>query len=267
MRKHVLSALAFSYLAWTALAAQPATSEPGTIYVVGDSTAKNGNARGWGTPFAQFFDASLVKIENRAHGGRSSRTFLNEGSWDAVKDNLKPGDLVLIQFGHNDGGPPDQGRARGVLRGVGEESKDFTMPDGKTERVHTFGWYIRKFVQESKAKGGQPILLSPTVRNIWKDGQVEHELGQYGRWTRQVAEAEHVPFVDLSRIIAERYQSLGPDAVQALFPEDHTHTSEAGAELNASLVVSGLRALDGAPFDRFLSTTGRALAAYRAPQP
>ena len=141
------------------------------------------------------------------------------------------------------------------------------MPDAKIERVHTFGWYIRKFVQESKAKGGQPILLSPTVRNIWKDGQVEHELGQYGRWTRQVAEAEHVPFVDLSRIIAERYQSLGPDAVQALFPEDHTHTSEAGAELNASLVVSGLRALDGAPFDRFLSTTGRALAAYRAPQP
>ena len=239
-------------------------AQPGlpTVYIAGDSTAKNGDARGWGDPLAQFFDASKVRVENRARGGRSARTFHKEGLWEKLATDLKPADFVLIQFGHNDGGPPDKDKARGDLPGIGDESQDLTMPDGKHETVHTFGWYLRKYVNDSKRKGARPILLSPTLRNIWKDGQVEHELGSFGKWTREVAEAEHVPFVDASRVIGERYQKMGPDDVKALFPEDHTHTSAAGAELNAALIVAGLRALGDSPFDRFLSAKGLAVAAY-----
>ena len=88
-----------------------------TIYIAGDSTASNVERRGWGDHFGAYFDASKVTIVNRARAGRSSRTFLTEGLWDKLTADLKPGDVVLLQFGHNDGGPLDTGRARGSLPG------------------------------------------------------------------------------------------------------------------------------------------------------
>src|ERR671932_761744 len=102
---------------------------------VGVTTANNNanGAQGWGDPFVAFFDASKINVLNRARAGRSSRTFLTEGLWDKVLQDLKPGDFVLIQFGHNDGGPLDTGRARGSLPGLGEEAKEVTMPDGRKE--------------------------------------------------------------------------------------------------------------------------------------
>ena len=98
-----------------------------TLWVVGDSTANSSGGRGWADPFAEYFDQTKAHIVNRARGGRSSRTFLTEGLWEDVHRRLKPGDWVLIQFGHNDGGPPDQGRARGSLPGLGDESREFTI--------------------------------------------------------------------------------------------------------------------------------------------
>src|ERR1035438_2928088 len=104
-----------------------------TVFVIGDSTANNNDHRGWADPFADYFNPAQVNIVNRARGGRSSRTFVTEGLWERVRAELKPGDFVLIQFGHNDGGPPDRDRARGSLPGLGEESKGVTMPDGRPE--------------------------------------------------------------------------------------------------------------------------------------
>jgi len=98
---------------------------------------------------------------------------------------LKPGDFVLIQFGHNDGSAPDKDRARGSLPGLGEEGQAFTMPDGREEVVRTFGWYMRKYVADTKEKGATPIILSLTVRNIWKDGRVERGPGRFGEWSPQ----------------------------------------------------------------------------------
>ena len=89
---------------------------------------------------------------NRARAGRSSRTFFTEGLWDRVRDGLQPGDFVLIQFGHNDGGPPDQDLARGSLPGIGDEYREVTMPDGRKESVYTFGWYLRKFIAETRER-------------------------------------------------------------------------------------------------------------------
>ena len=170
---------------------------------------------------------------------------------------------MLIQFGHNDGSAPDKDRARGDLPGIGDESKNFTLPNGKDEVVYTFGWYLRKFIADSKAKGAIPMLLSTTVRNIWRDGQVERGPGSFGKWDADVARAEGVPFLDVTNAIADQYQKLGEDKVKELFPGDHTHTSVAGADLNASLVVSVLKTLPGQPFAKYFSEKGQAVAAYR----
>src|SRR6185503_7303801 len=95
-----------------------------TLFVIGDSTANNNanGARGWGDPFVGYFDPAKINVLNRARAGRSSRTFFAEGLWEKVLQEMKPGDFVLIEFGHNDGGPLDTGRARGSLFGTGEET-------------------------------------------------------------------------------------------------------------------------------------------------
>ena len=100
-----------------------------TLFIIGDSTVRNSTAgqMGWGDPLVAHFDPAKIEIINRAIGGRSSRTFLTEGRWDAVMAHLKPGDFVLIQFGHNDESkektdrytPPNDYR-RNLVRFVGE---------------------------------------------------------------------------------------------------------------------------------------------------
>lgn len=233
-----------------------------TIFVVGDSTANNhaNGGLGWGDPFITYFDPSKVNVLNRARGGRSSRTFVTEGLWDKVLGEMKKGDFVLIQFGHNDGGTiNDVSRARGSLPGLGEESQEIdNLLTKQHEVVHTYGWYMRKMIGEVKAKGAIPIVLSLTVRNIWKDGHVERGPGKYGEWSAQIAQSEKVMFMDLTKLIADKYEELGEAKVKDLFATDHTHTSPAGAELNASLVVVGLKMLRGQPLNRYLSAKGKA---------
>src|ERR1035437_1650860 len=149
-----------------ALISMSAAAQVPTVWVIGDSTASNADRRGWGDPFGDYFDQGKVHTANRAHAGRSSRTYITEGLWEKVRAELKPGDSVLIQFGHNDGGPPDKDRARGSLPGLGEESKEFTLPNGSQETVYTFGHYMRRMIDEAKAAGTLPVVLSLTVRNI-----------------------------------------------------------------------------------------------------
>jgi lysophospholipase L1-like esterase len=260
----------FSAIALICLATVPAlaqTPDPHlpTIWVIGDSTANNVNHRGWADPFASYFDSSKINVINRARAGRSSRTFVTEGLWERFHSELKAGDFVLIQFGHNDGGPPDQDRARGSLPGIGDDSKEFTLPNGTKELVRTFGWYMRKFIDETKAKGATPIVLSLTVRNIWKDGRVERGPGSFGAWSAEIAKAQGVTFADVTNAIADRYEAMGEAKVKALFPEDHTHTSPEGGDLNASLVVAGLKGLKNSPLVAFLSAKGQAVEPYPDP--
>jgi rhamnogalacturonan acetylesterase len=232
-----------------------------TLFVVGDSTANNNanGAQGWGDPLIAYFDAASINVRNRARGGRSSRTFFTEGLWDKVLAEMKAGDFVLIQFGHNDGGPLNTDRARGSLAGLGEETKEVVMPNGKSEVVHTFGWYMRKFVADAKAKRATAIVLSLTVRNIWKDGKVERGPGRFGEWAAEIAKSEGVEFVDLTTMVADQYEKLGQESVKDLFATDHTHTSPKGAELNASSVVAGLKSLKNDPFKRYFSANANAV--------
>jgi lysophospholipase L1-like esterase len=243
----------------------PANPKLPTLFVVGDSTANNhaDGALGWGDPFVAYFDRSKINVLNRARAGRSSRTFLTEGLWERVVQDVKAGDFVLIQFGHNDGGPLDTGRARGSLPGLGEETREVSKPDGTKEVVHTFGWYNRKFIADVKAKGATPIILSLTVRNIWKEGRVERGSGEFREWAEELARAQGVRFVDVTSIVADRYEALGEEKVKPLFGPDHTHTSPAGAEFNAASVVAGLKALKGDPFKKYFSARAKEVAAYQ----
>jgi rhamnogalacturonan acetylesterase len=216
-----------------------------TVFIVGDSTARNQADLGWGDHFAHYFDTTRINVANRAHAGRSSRTFINEGSWDKVLAEMKPGDFVLLQMGHNDGGDLGGTKPRGSIKGLGDETKDVTLPDGHTETVHTYGWYMRKYIADTRAKRATPILLSLTIRNIWKpdaDGKprIERDMG-YDADIRQLAADQHVAFIDMATVEADRLEALGPEKTALLFPIDHTHTSPEGAELNAESVVTALR--------------------------
>ena len=247
---------------WSGLDPMPAGEQAetrgavATVYLVGDSTVKNGTDRGsgslwgWGHYLGERIDPARYRVENRALGGRSSRTFRTEGLWARVVKQLQPGDYVLIQFGHNDGGPVDSERGRASLKGVGEEVVTVTHPGKPDEVVHSYGWYIRQYVAETQARGATPIVLSPIPRNIWSDdGKVKRARRDYGLWAQEAAEAEHAAFVDLNRITADRYDTLGRERVglDLFTPTDHTHTTAAGARINAESVANGLRTLDPLP--------------------
>jgi rhamnogalacturonan acetylesterase len=227
-----------------------------TVFIVGDSTARNGADLGWGDHFAPLFDTTKINVANRAVAGRSSRTYYNEGRWDKVLAEMKPGDFVLIQMGHNDGGSSVQTigndpKSRGSIKGIGEETADLPIKTPYTtgplagkavETVHTYGWYIRKYIADARAKGATPILLTPTIRNIWTDGKIERDMG-FRDFDYQIGAAEHVPVADMASISADRLQALGPEKTVALFPIDHTHSSAIGADLNARDVAAALRAI------------------------
>jgi sialate O-acetylesterase len=219
-----------------------------TLYIIGDSTVRNQTAgqRGWGDPLVAHFDPAKIEVVNRAIGGRSSRTFLTEGRWDAIMANLKAGDYIVMQFGHNDGGKLNDERCRASIKGIGEESEDIVRKtDNQPETVHSYGWYLRKFVTDTKAKGATPIVLSLIPRNIWKDGRVGRSTSDYGLWAKQVAEQGGAPFIDFNGLLADRYDALGEEKTTAIFAKgDHTHPNAEGAELNATVLAEALRKTD-----------------------
>ncbi len=240
----------------TATEQQQAERRMPTLFIIGDSTVNNSTKGllGWGTPIAEFFDTQRLGIQNRARGGRSSRTFWTEGLWGQAAAALKPGDFVLMQFGHNDGGPLNAGRARASLKGNGDETQEVVLEaTGHKEVVHAYGWYLRQFIAETKAKGATPIVLSPVPRNIWQESEVARAANDYGKWAAESARAAGAFFVDLNELVARRYEASGAEQVKArYFLEAHTHTTPAGARLNAAAVVMGIRDLKDCPLTAFI---------------
>lgn len=239
---------------------KPLNPELPTIFIAGDSTA----AQGWAAPFASYFDPAKVNVANRSRGGRSTRTFITGGEWDTIVADLKAGDIVLIQFGHNDGGtindqPGPAARSRGSLPGLGEESQEIdNLLTKKHEVVHTFGWYMRKMIADVQAKGGKPIVLGLTVRNLWENGRIERGPGSYSGWSYEVAKAANVPFLDLTNVIADKWEALGQDKVKAFYPRDHTHFNPEAADIYAGTIVGLLKGLSPNPVGKFLSEKGTA---------
>lgn len=237
-----------------------------TLFIIGDSTVKNhGPIEGWGQIIPQFFDAKRILIENDALAGRSSRTFVTEGLWEHVRAKLRKGDFVLMQFGHNDG-KSTLSASRYSLPGLGEETEPGV--DAKTKEpieIHTFGWYMRKMIGETRASGAEPIVLSPVPRCKWANGKIVRGEDNHGEWASEIAAAEKVPFIDLNGLIADRYDPIGQRTIKAMyFPMDNTHTNPAGAKVNAACVVLGLLNLKDCSLSDFLAPNAVTEAATAA---
>ncbi|MCC9607334.1 GDSL-type esterase/lipase family protein [Blastopirellula sp. JC732] len=233
------------------------------LVLIGDSTVKNGSGKGdgglfgWGQVIAPHFDTKRIEIENRALGGRSSRTYLTEGLWEKSLARLRGGDFVMMQFGHNDSGEMFKGdRPRASIKGNGDESVDGVVEaTGKQETVHSYGWYLRKYIADAKAKGAIPIVLSPVPRDRWEKGRVIRADKDYGLWAREAAQQAGAHFLDLNELVAARYEQLGEAKVDAdLFTkEDWTHTTKPGAVINAACVVEGIQGLQDCSLKDFLT--------------
>lgn len=218
-----------------------------TVFLTGDSTVKNEDKNddgmwGWGAQAYTVFDADKCVVVNAAKAGRSTRTYLQEGRWDEVYRSVEPGDYVLIQFGHNDIGGIDRDKERGVIACTEDTCHVYQLAStGQYQVIYSFGWYLRKFIEDVREKGGTPILVSLTPRNEWPGGKVERRNDTYGKWYREVVEQTGVDFVDLHNITADALDAMGQETAKAMFNHDHTHTSLAGAQLNAQGIAQGLR--------------------------
>ena len=226
------------------------------LYIIGDSTVRNTNRPqcGWGEMISEFLDTTQLKVSNQAMAGRSTRTFIKEKRWEKVINAIQPGDYLIMQFGHNEGSKPDTSKAgyRGVLRGTGNDSVSLNWGDTLTEVVHSYGWYLRKFVREAKAKGATPVICSMIPRNQWADGKVKRADKDFGKWAEEIAKEEGVFFINLNSITADKYDAMGPDKVKEYFPGDHTHTNEEGARVNAASVAEGIRLLKALTLNKYL---------------
>ena len=246
---------------------EPANSKLPSLFVIGDSTVRNGQGNsadaqwGWGDLLAPYFDTNKINVVNRALGGTSSRTFYRD-QWPGVLVRLKPGDFLIMQFGHNDGGAiNDTNRARGTIKGVGDETQEIdNLITKKHEVVHSFGWYEKQIIAEARARGATPMVCSLIPHNTWKNGVVVRNKKDYAGWAGEVARSESAPFLDINEIIARQYDQLGQEKVKPLFVVGAgPHTSRAGAETNAACVVSALKGLAENPLAQFLSEKAAAI--------
>ena len=225
------------------------------VFITGDSTVKNADKDadgmwGWGSQAGMIFDPAKITWENVAMAGRSTKTYLREGRWEKVYNALQPGDFVLLQFGHNDICPINDKKGRGVIPGTADTCHVYKMEaDGSFEVAYSFGWYLRKFIDDVREKGATPILLSLTPRNEWPGGKIERRNDTYGKWYREVVEQTGVEFVDVHNIsgdfldkkFASKDEAKSKAKASKYFNHDHTHTSLIGAQMNARSVAKGLR--------------------------
>ena len=251
------------------------------VFITGDSTVKNKDKDeddmwGWGSVANTVFDEIKIDIVNAAMAGRSCRSYLNEGRWEKVYNSLKPGDFVLIQFGHNDISPIDKPKYRGAIATADDTchvyrmqaaKEDLTKQNvidkklksntqvGSYEVVFSFGWYLKKFIQDVREKGATPILVSLTPRNEWPEGKMERRNDSYGVWYRQVVKDTGVEFVDLHNLAADFYDKKcgSKEKANKYFKKDHIHTSLLGAKINAKCVAQGLKA-NNSPLAKYLKS-------------
>ena len=212
------------------------------VWMIGDSTMctyepSRAPLTGWGMPFAIFFDSS-VTIDNKARGGRSTRTFISENRWQPISDSLQEDDYVLIQFGHND------------------EAKEERYKDRYTSPAD-YRKNLTRFVVEIKIKKAIPVLITPVSRRYFdKEGNIKETHKEYSAIVREVANEQHVPVIDLDNMTRKLFQQLGAENSKLLFnyslpgehpnyPEgikDDTHFNEFGARRIAQLVLAEMKA-------------------------
>lgn len=216
-----------------------AQKEAVTIFLAGDSTMapklpEKRPETGWGEKLGKHFRAEVVRIENRAMNGRSTKTFIAEGRWQSIVDELKKGDFVFIQFGHNDSSK--------------EKGERYTSPEDYRKN-------LIRFVENVRAKGGNPVLLTPVVRRRFDEsGKFYDTHGEYPGIVRSVALKYNVSLIDMHKMSEAVIVKYGSEASKKLFLhlkpgenanypngiDDNTHFSPIGAEEMAMLVIDGI---------------------------
>lgn len=219
-----------------ALPAAAAADQPRRVFVVGDSTASEyGPERaprtGWGQVLQSFLDPAAFEVRNHARSGRSARSFIEEGWLAPVEEALSADDILLIQFGHNDAKLED--------------------PSRYNEPERAYPQWLMRYVSLARARGAQPVLITPVARRKFDHGQLLDTHGAYPPAMRELAEREDVPLVDLATASKNWLRVLGDEPskpyymhVPAQGQTDDTHFSRAGATLVACLVVREWRKLD-----------------------
>lgn len=221
-----------------ALGAAAGAAAAPTVYLCGDSTmaargANDGATDGWGQYFAKY-TTGTAGVVNKAIGGRSARSYSNEGRFAEVAGLVKTGDIVVIEFGHNDGGSPNKNdNGRSDCPGTG---KEVCYSDKTGEAVYTFVFYVVQAAKLFLDRGAAVVLSSQTPNNLWEGGRfgegAPRFVGYQAAAARQLGSAG-VTFVDHFQAVANAYRRLGSAGTNALYPRDHTHTSPAGADLAA----------------------------------
>jgi lysophospholipase L1-like esterase len=213
------------------------------LFVIGDSTAAAYPAErypltGWAQVLPRYFDPALLRVADRARSGRSSKSFIEEGAWAAVLAEVKAGDYVLIQFGHNDS--------------KAQDPKRYTEPRG------TYLDFLRQYIDDTRAKGATPLLATSINRNTWTEGVFQDSNGDYPPAMRELAKESGVPLIDLHQRTRELIEKLGPVEAAGLFmnldagvwprypegKEDNTHLQEKGAHAVAKLFVEEVRRIE-----------------------
>lgn len=209
------------------------------IWMIGDSTMANKKAdkapeTGWGMVFNEFVTAN-VSVHNHALNGRSSKSFLNEGRWTAIYDSIQPGDYVIIEFGHND------------------EKPDSTL---HTDPASTYKQLLKKYIDETRAKGANPIICSSIVRRHFDDkGNLKDTHGAYISAAREIALETKTPYIDMEAKTRKIVAKLGPSKSKSLYlfcklgeypnrkngVEDSTHLNGVGARKVAGLFVAEVK--------------------------
>lgn len=212
------------------------------VYMIGDSTMCNYESdraplAGWGMPFANYFD-STVTIDNRARGGRSTRTFISENRWQPIVDNFQEGDYVLIQFGHNDEAKEEKYKDRYT-----------SVPDYKINLI--------RFITEARSKKAIPVLITPVTRMRFdKEGRIQETHKEYSAAVWEIGKQYQTPVIDLDAKSRDLLQAYGPINAKILFMQldtlehpnypngqkDNTHFSEYGARKIAEIVLNDIKA-------------------------
>jgi len=225
----LFAATIFSLALGNVTAAETTTHQPVRLVIIGDSTVCNYPAkevrRGWGMFVQGYFDSNRLQVINLALSGRSTKTFINEGHWEKALQE-KP-DYVLIQFGHNDSHSPDKPEA--------------------TDSQTTYREYLRQYIDESRAIGARPVLITPMCRRKFDaDGKINNELLPYANAMKAVAKEKKVPLVDLNAESVELCNQLGPVRSKELAnsSSDSTHFNAKGAQEMARLVMQKLPAAE-----------------------
>ncbi|KAK3331264.1 rhamnogalacturonan acetylesterase-like protein [Apodospora peruviana] len=204
-----------------------------TLYLAGDSTMAKTPApnNGWGEYLSKYL---TIPIVNKAISGRSARSFTNEGRFTEIEKLVTTGDIVIIEFGHNDGGSPNSAsdNGRSDCPGTGSE----TCKSGKNgETVYTFGYYVEKAARSFIAKGASVVVSSQTPNNMWEGGKFSNSPSRFVDYAARAAKnvGTGASFVDHFQAVGNMYFKLGNTKTNALYPKDHTHTSPEGADLVA----------------------------------